>query len=220
MLQSIRKLAKRVALVSIRNSCAPDLADPKVEARVKDFAPIWLDDLLDKVELKYHPHELACESPMHHGERAVWTTFHPRRGQQFFYEGCREEFTKHRHDTHREAPIVENERGAHAPAAQVFGEEEIAQAVEDRLSLVRLSALRNVWMVTDDRIGSPANELPVAITPFGEGNGDALDPRVALHEQDVYFGARFSHRLLGAGMADPGVSAPGAFIDEGPELRF
>jgi CspA family cold shock protein len=94
VLQHVRRLGKRVAIASIKGSCAPDFADPADEARVKDFDIIWLDDLLARLELKYEPHQLLCESPNHKGDRSVWTTFHPRKGQKFYCDECRAEFTK------------------------------------------------------------------------------------------------------------------------------
>jgi cold shock CspA family protein/uncharacterized LabA/DUF88 family protein len=94
VLQHLRRLGKRVALASIRGSCSPELADPKDAAKVRDFDMIWLDDLLHRLELKYDRHQLECQSPMHKGDRKVWTTFHPRRGQKFYCMECRSEFTR------------------------------------------------------------------------------------------------------------------------------
>ena len=92
----VRRLGKRVAIASIKGSCSPEFADPRDEARVKDFDIMWLDDLLHRLELKYERHQLACEAPIHKGNRLVWTTFHPRKGQKFFCEECRREFTRQR----------------------------------------------------------------------------------------------------------------------------
>ena len=94
MLQNVRRLGKRVAIASIKGSCAPDFSDPRDEARVKDFDIIWIDDLLHKLELKFERHQLACESPTHRGNRLVWTTFHPRKGQHFYCDECRTEFER------------------------------------------------------------------------------------------------------------------------------
>ena len=102
VLQHVRRLGKRVAIASVKGSCAPEYADPRDEARVKDFDIIWLDDLLHKLELKYERHLLQCESPIHKGKREVWTTFHPRKGQRFFCDLCRKEFTKQKLDAQRE----------------------------------------------------------------------------------------------------------------------
>ncbi len=96
VLQYVRRLGKRVAIASIRGSCAPELSDPRDEARVKDFDIIWLDDLLEPLELKYERHQLECEGPAHKGPRLVWTTFHPRKGQRFYCDACREEFNRQR----------------------------------------------------------------------------------------------------------------------------
>src|SRR5215210_7210524 len=101
-LQHVRRLGKRVAIASIKGSCAPDLSDPRDDARVKDFDIVWLDDLLHRLELKYERHVLQCESPAHKGKREVWTTFHPRKGQKFFCDVCRREFSRQRQDVQRE----------------------------------------------------------------------------------------------------------------------
>lgn len=102
VLQHVRRLGKRVAIASAKGSCAPEFADPRDEARVKDFDIVWLDDLLHKLELKYERHQLQCESPTHKGDRRVWTTFHPRKGQRFYCDECRAEFTKQKQETQRE----------------------------------------------------------------------------------------------------------------------
>ncbi|MEW6610883.1 MAG: NYN domain-containing protein [Patescibacteria group bacterium] len=92
VLQRVRLLGKRVAIASIRSSCASDLSDPHDPSRVKDFDTIWIDDLLKELELTFEPHQLRCESPIHKGKREVWTTFYPRKGQRFYCDTCRTEF--------------------------------------------------------------------------------------------------------------------------------
>jgi cold shock CspA family protein len=96
MLQHVRRLGKRVAIASVRSSCAQSLSDPADPERVKDFDLIWLDDHLDDLELRFEPHELDCESPTHDGDRRVWTTYHPRKGQRFFCDNCRSQFARDR----------------------------------------------------------------------------------------------------------------------------
>ena len=102
VLQHVRRLGKRVAIASIRYSCAPDFADPRDEARVKDFDIIWLEDLLVQLELKYERHLLRCESPNHLGDRNVWTTFHPRKNQRFYCDACRTEFTRQKQEAQQQ----------------------------------------------------------------------------------------------------------------------
>src|SRR5262249_43992202 len=70
--------------------------DARDDVRVSDFDVTWLDDLLHKLELKYERHKLLCEAPGHRGNREVWTTFHPRKGQKFYCDTCRWEFTRQR----------------------------------------------------------------------------------------------------------------------------
>lgn len=98
MLQSVRRLGKRVAIASIRGSCSPAFADPRDESRLKDFDIIWLDDILHKLELKYERHQERCESPIHKGDPLVWTTYRPRKGKRFYCEDCRQEFQRQKRE--------------------------------------------------------------------------------------------------------------------------
>ncbi|MCS7304689.1 MAG: cold shock domain-containing protein [Thermoguttaceae bacterium] len=116
VLQHVRRLGKRVAIASIQNSCPPAFADPRDEARVKDFDIIWLNNHLAELELKYEPHQLLCESPLHQGDRKVWTTFYPRKGQKFYCDACRAKHAAQKHeaqkqlllDTQDESPTMED----------------------------------------------------------------------------------------------------------------
>jgi len=107
MLRSVRRLGKRVAIASIKGSCAPEFADPRDEARVKDFDIIWLNDFLQELELKFERHQIRCQSPIHKGDRLVWTTFHPRKGEKFFCDDCRAEYARQKALAQRE--VVSNE---------------------------------------------------------------------------------------------------------------
>jgi CspA family cold shock protein len=102
VLQHVRRLGKRVAIASIKGSCTPEYSDPRDEARVKDFGIIWLDDILDRLALKYVRHQLECQSPMHKGDRLVWTTFYPRRGQKFYCPDCQTDFARQKQEAQRE----------------------------------------------------------------------------------------------------------------------
>jgi cold shock CspA family protein len=102
VLQHVRRLGKRVAIASIKGSCAPEFADLRDEVHVKDCDLIWLDDLLVQLELKYERHLLRCESPNHLGDRNVWTTFHPRKNQRFYCDNCRAEFTRQKQEAHQQ----------------------------------------------------------------------------------------------------------------------
>jgi len=48
-LQAVRRLGKRVAVVSARGSCARELSDPNDPVRVRDFDVLWLDQLWPQV---------------------------------------------------------------------------------------------------------------------------------------------------------------------------
>ncbi len=94
--QAARRLGKRVAIVSIRGCCTSIFFDSEDRAGVRDTDVIWLDDMLEKLELRYQPQQLLCESPYHSGERYVWTTFRPRKGQKFYCDTCRKVFQEQR----------------------------------------------------------------------------------------------------------------------------
>ena len=48
-LQAVRRLGKRVAIVSARGSCSREFSDPNDPMRVRDFDPLWLDLLWSQV---------------------------------------------------------------------------------------------------------------------------------------------------------------------------
>ncbi len=83
-----RQLGKRVVLASIRESCSSAYQQPLAEPAI-DGLPVYLDDLLDKIEYRVEPQQLKCQSPDHRGDPHVWTTFRPRTGQAFYCDECR-----------------------------------------------------------------------------------------------------------------------------------
>ena len=97
-LHRVRQLGKRVALASIRGSCAADFSDPRDAFQIRDYDVVWLDDLLSELELKYERVLQECQSPLHEGDRKVWTTFHPRRGQRFYCPECQASFVRQREE--------------------------------------------------------------------------------------------------------------------------
>ncbi|HTR97099.1 MAG TPA: NYN domain-containing protein [Candidatus Acidoferrales bacterium] len=98
VLQSVRRLGKRVAIASVQGACAGELSDPVDAARLRDLDVMWLEDLLPRLARRYDPHVLECQSPIHVGDRQVTTTYYPRRGEKFYCETCRESFARARHD--------------------------------------------------------------------------------------------------------------------------
>jgi cold shock CspA family protein len=96
VLQSVRRLGKRVAIASIAGACSGEYSDPADRARVRDVELLWLEDLLPRLARRYDPHFLDCQSPSHKGERRVETTYYPKRGEKFYCSACREEFAKQR----------------------------------------------------------------------------------------------------------------------------
>ena len=96
VLQSVRRLGKRVAIASINGACSGEYTDPADKARVRDVELLWLEDLLPRLARRYDPHFLDCQSPTHKGERRVETTYYPKRGEKFYCPACREEFARQR----------------------------------------------------------------------------------------------------------------------------
>ena len=94
VLQLVRRLGKRIAIASIQGCCSPEFADPTDRMQVKDFDLIWLNDLVSRIELKFEKHQRECTSPLHVGDPTVWTTYHPRKREQFFCEDCRKRFVQ------------------------------------------------------------------------------------------------------------------------------
>lgn len=94
VLQRVRRLAKRVGIASIRGSCAAEYADPVDHARVKDLDIVWLNDMIPDIELRYERRQLVCQSEFHLGDRRVWTTYRPRKGQPFYCDECRRVFAE------------------------------------------------------------------------------------------------------------------------------
>src|SRR5262245_56146805 len=94
VLQSVRRLGKRVAIASIAGACSGEFTDPADRARVRDVEVLWLEDLLPRLARRYDPHFLDCQSPSHRGERRVETTYYPKRGEKFYCPACREEFSR------------------------------------------------------------------------------------------------------------------------------
>lgn len=110
VLQSVRRLGKRVAIASINGACSGEYSDPADKARVRDVELLWLEDLLPRLARRYDPHFLDCQSPTHKGERRVETTYYPKRGEKFYCPACREEFSRQ-----RDAALAAGGNGANAP---------------------------------------------------------------------------------------------------------
>ena len=113
LFQKARLLGKRVAVASIRQSCAKVYADRQDEKRIKDFHIIWLNDLVD--ELAWRPEEIVaeCKSPLHEGPRETRTTVRLREGQPFFCDECRSRFAEQKAEQMREytSDVFEGEHG-------------------------------------------------------------------------------------------------------------
>jgi hypothetical protein len=59
-LEKVRRLAKRVAICSMRNSCNKDLCNS--ENTIRDFDMIWLDDYIEELFVK-KPHTAFGKEP-------------------------------------------------------------------------------------------------------------------------------------------------------------
>ncbi|MBF0531085.1 MAG: NYN domain-containing protein, partial [Deltaproteobacteria bacterium] len=95
-LQHIRRLGRRVAIASIEESCHKDYKDPMDRQRIKDFDIIYLSSMLDRLELSYQMQRLRCDSPLHVGDRTVWDSYRPHKGEKFYCRDCRTKFAEQR----------------------------------------------------------------------------------------------------------------------------
>lgn len=136
VLQLVRRLAKRVAIASIRGSCASEYADPIDQARVKDVDIIWLNDMIPDIELKYESRQLICQSELHSGDRKVWTTYRPRKGQPFYCDECRKLFAERNLFHERDQP--------NGQPSETYRVAELAGLGENRLT-------GSIYELKDDR---------------------------------------------------------------------
>ena len=96
VLRTARMLGKRVAIASVKTCCCMEFSDPYNSADIKDFDIIWLDDLLPSLELQFKRKQLRCESPLHNSDELAWTTYDPRKGEKFYCDDCRSQFSQNR----------------------------------------------------------------------------------------------------------------------------
>jgi cold shock CspA family protein len=102
VLQRIRSLGKRIAIASIRQSCAKLYADRADEKGIKDYHVVWLNDMADRIEWRPEESLVECKSPLHAGDRMVLTTIRLREGQPFFCDACRARFAEQKAEQMRE----------------------------------------------------------------------------------------------------------------------
>lgn len=102
LFQRVRQLGKRVALASIRQSCAKIYADRQDEKRVKDFQTIWLNDIIESIMWRQEEYEVECRSPLHEGPRRMITTVRLKEGQPFYCDTCRARFAEQKAEQMRE----------------------------------------------------------------------------------------------------------------------
>lgn len=62
--------------------------------RVKDFDMIWLNDIIDRIELEFKKHKAICQNPSNKGSKEFWTDYRPRKGGKLYRPDCRERFQK------------------------------------------------------------------------------------------------------------------------------
>ena len=90
MLQKVRRLGKRVAIASIRQTCSYELQNPKDRQGIRDFDVIWLEDMIEEIQLRQQLRQVHCESPLHEGIDLVWTDEFVRKNRPYFCRTCRE----------------------------------------------------------------------------------------------------------------------------------
>lgn len=93
-IQAVRRLGKRVVIASIKKSCPAEFRDRKDAQKLRDFDLIWLDDILDRLELKIEMRRLECRSPFHKGDKMVYSDAFIRKGRKFYCPSCIEEYNR------------------------------------------------------------------------------------------------------------------------------
>lgn len=96
LLQKVRQLGKRVAIVSIHGACSYDLMEAKNSKKVRDFDVIWLNDLLPEIQMSNVEREIVCQSPFHTGDNPVKTDEFVRKSRAFFCKECRDKMRDER----------------------------------------------------------------------------------------------------------------------------
>lgn len=167
VLQSVRRLGKRVAIASINGACSGEYSDPADRARVRDVDLMWLEDLLPRLARRYDPHFLECMSPTHKGDRKVETTYYPKRGERFYCPACREEFQKQ-----RETAVLAGEK----PAANGHANEPTRYAPIDTMLM---------GVVKHKRVDKSYGFIMV------DGCGEWDGAEYFFHESDLTDGTRF-----------------------------
>jgi cold shock CspA family protein len=97
-LRYVRRLGKRVVLASIKGSCAREYWAGGLSDTLVDGEVIWLEDHLDRLELKYERQRVECKSPLHVGDRVVYSDYRPRRGRPFYCDACRSRHSEQQHE--------------------------------------------------------------------------------------------------------------------------
>ena len=172
VLQSVRRMGKRVAIASINGACSGEYSDPTDRARVRDVDLLWLEDLLPRLARRYDPHVLECASPTHRGDRRVQTTYYPKRGERFYCPACREDFRNQ-----RDAALV----ASHAPSAPSVA----ADQDDEEIPLAPIGT-RLMGVVNHKRMDKSYGFI------LAEGCGDWDGGEYFFHESDIVDGTRFA----------------------------
>ncbi|MDH4184884.1 MAG: NYN domain-containing protein [Nitrospinota bacterium] len=120
LFQKVRQLGKRVAIISIRQSCAKMYSDRQDPKKLKDFHIIWLNDMIQKIAWTPVEVSVECRSPLHEGSRMTTTTMRLRNGQPYFCDVCRAKFAEQKEEQMRE----------YTSAGVVGGTPKVAEAEE------------------------------------------------------------------------------------------
>ncbi|MDH5637305.1 MAG: NYN domain-containing protein [Nitrospinota bacterium] len=102
LFQKTRQLGKRIAVISIRQSCAKMYSDRQDVKKLKDYHIIWLNDMIEKIAWSPVEMDVECRSPLHEGGRLTTTTMRLRNGQPYFCEVCRAKFAEQKEEQMRE----------------------------------------------------------------------------------------------------------------------
>ncbi len=108
-LQKVKLLGKRVAIASIKGSCAFELLDNKDSKNVRDFDVMWLDDLTEDIKAVNEERYVECRSPLHEGPNPILTDEFVRKNRPFFCKECREKMRSQRYSYSEDEFDIESE---------------------------------------------------------------------------------------------------------------
>ena len=86
VLQSVRRLGKRILIASIEGSCPQEFFVQEDPQRLRDFDTIFLNDILADISLDQKKEKRQCAAC----RKEVWEAFYLRKGREYYCPECRQ----------------------------------------------------------------------------------------------------------------------------------